>query len=114
MSQHPSLRSKGKGMKFRSVLKRFERLRDLVLKEKWTADMSVFGLPKTKIIKFKVKKEKAAPAEAAAPAGAEGQLAQPAAQGGAGQAKTPGLSPAKEAKTAAPSSKEAPKKKEQK
>lgn len=73
MSQHPSLRSKGKGTKFRSVLKRFERLRHLIEKEKWGESSSIFGLPKIKMIRFKIKKEKAAPEEAAA-AGAEGAV----------------------------------------
>ena len=69
MSQHPSLRSKGKGLRFRSVLKRFERLRHLIEKEKWAENMSIFGLPKIKQIRFKIKKEKAAPEETAAAAG---------------------------------------------
>lgn len=71
MSQHPSLRSKAKGTKFRSVLKRFERLRNLIEKEKWSDAMSIFGLPKLKVFRFKIKKEKAVPEEAAAEAGAE-------------------------------------------
>ena len=62
MSQHPSLRSKEKDKQHRSVLKRYERVRELKAKEKWEEGNSVFGLPKLKIIKFKVKKEKAAPA----------------------------------------------------
>ena len=77
MSQHPSLRSKGKGIRFRSVLKRFERLRHLLEKEKWEEGMSIFGLPKIKMVRFKIKKEKAAPEEAAAEAGAEGAAAAP-------------------------------------
>ena len=60
MSQHPSLRSSDNDKKNRSVLKRYERVNLLKDKEKWKEDDSVFGLPKVKILKFKVKKEKAA------------------------------------------------------
>lgn len=71
MAQHPSLRSKEKGKQHRSVLKRYERVRELKEKEKWKEGDSVFGLLKLKILKFKIKKEKAAPAAEVAP-GAEG------------------------------------------
>lgn len=57
MSIHPSLRpAKGKG--HRSVFKRFERVKMLLDKDKWKQGESVFGLPKVKSIKIKVKKEK--------------------------------------------------------
>jgi len=74
MAQHSSLRSKEKSKQHRSVLKRYERVRELKDKEKWQDGDSVFGLLKLKILKFKIKKEKAAPAEegAEATAGAEG------------------------------------------
>ena len=74
MSIHSSLRGGGKGKKFRSVLKRFERLKVLKDKNLWTPVNSVLGLPKVKQQKLKVKKaEKAAPKEGeAAPAGAAG------------------------------------------
>lgn len=62
MSQHPSLRSPQKGKKHRSVLKRYERVKELKGKEKWAEGNSVFGLLKLKILKFKLKKEKAQPA----------------------------------------------------
>jgi len=83
MSQHPSLRGFDKNKKHRSVLKRYERISLLKEKEKWTEEDSVYGLPKVKIIKFKVKKEKAAAAEgteaetpvAGAPAPAAGKAA---------------------------------------
>ena len=65
MSQHRSLRSKGKDSAHRSVLKRHERIKDLKEKEKWDEEKSIFGLPKLKIIKFKIKKEKPVEAEAA-------------------------------------------------
>ena len=100
MSIHPSLRpSKGKG--HRSVFKRFERIKMLSEKDKWKVEESVFGLPKVKSVKIKVKKEKseakvaaeggvAAPAGGIAPAGAKpGAAAQagakPAAAGAPGK-----------------------------
>lgn len=68
MSIHPSLAS-SKSRRHRSVLKRFERIKALKEKDKWKEEDSVFGLPKLKIIRIKVKKEKAA-AEATAEAAA--------------------------------------------
>ena len=73
MSIHSSLRAGSKGKKHRSVLKRFERLKVLKDKNIWSEDKSVLGIPKVKMQKIKVKKEKssaAKPAEAgkAAPA----------------------------------------------
>jgi len=98
MSQHPSLRSAGKDKQQRSVLKRYERIKALQDKEEWDEKKdSVFGLPKVKVTRFKIKKEKAAPAEGdegaegAAPAGA----AKPAAKEGA---KAPGAEAKKETK----------------
>ena len=75
MSQHPSLRSADKDKAQRSVLKRYERIKILKDKEKWAEGDSVYNLPKLKIAKFKVKKEKAVAAEATA----EGAAAAPAA-----------------------------------
>lgn len=94
MSQHPSLLGSQKGKQHRSVIKRYERLKYLVEKEKWDEKQnSIYGLPKIKSIKFKVKKEKAAAPEAevtaAAPAAGGGPQAQ-AAQPQAGVAK-PGV-----------------------
>jgi len=84
MSQHPSLRISDKDKAQRSVLKRHERIKTLKEKEKWAEEEdSVYGLPKVKVTRFKIKKEKAA----AAAEGAEGAAA-PAA---------PGAAPAKEA-----------------
>lgn len=103
MSQHPSLQSSDKDKKHRSVLKRYERIKILKEKEKWKADESVFGLQKVKIVKFKIKKEKAAAAEgteAGADAGAATPAAASSASGGAAKA-------ASQAK--APAAKEAPK-----
>ena len=103
MSQHPSLRSSGKDKKQRSVLKRYERIKTLQDKEKWDEEKdSVFGLPKVKVTRFKIKKEKAAAAEGTeaaegAPAGAATgkEAAKPAAKEGA---KAPAADAKKEAK----------------
>lgn len=96
MSQHPSLRSSDKDKQHRSVLKRYERLKILKDKEKWEEKDSVFGLPKVKIVRFKIKKEKAATAaegaEAAAPGTEAAQAAAPAAGKAAPQAKAPAAS----------------------
>lgn len=69
MSQHPSLAGSQKGKRHRSVLKRHEKLKYLMEKNKWEEKNSIYSLPKVKSIKFKVKKEKAASAEAEVPAG---------------------------------------------
>jgi small basic protein (TIGR04137 family) len=71
MSIHPSLRSLGgKGGTYRSVLKRFERLQQLLTQGQWSDTRSIFGLPKTKQERIKVRKavtaEAAKPEEAAA------------------------------------------------
>ena len=70
MSIHSSLRSGGANKKHRSVVKRYERL--LILKDKniWDEQKSVLGIPKVKMQKLKVKKEKATTAETAAPGAA--------------------------------------------
>jgi small basic protein (TIGR04137 family) len=73
MSMHPSLKAASKGKKARSVLKRIERIKSMIDKEKWKEGDPVYGLPKIKAIKIKVmKKEKAEekPAEAGAAAAA--------------------------------------------
>ena len=81
MTQHSSLRTSSKSKQHRSVLKRFERLKYLKEKDKWEEGMSILGLPKIKIIKFKIKKEKAAPEEALATAGQEGAVPKEAVEG---------------------------------
>ena len=91
MSQHPSLKSSKAGGKFRSVLKRYEKIKDLVEKEKWSEEKdSVYKLPKIKRIKFKVKKTKG-PAEEKA----EGDAPAEAAAGKAKEAAAPAAKPAK-------------------
>ena len=57
MSLHPSLKISKAGKKHRTVLKRYERLTALKEKGILKEDDSVFGMPKLKIIKIKVKKE---------------------------------------------------------
>ena len=64
MTQHPSLKIKGVGIGHRSVLKRFERILRLKKEEKWKEGDPIFGLPKVKSIRAKIKKEKPAPAAA--------------------------------------------------
>jgi small basic protein (TIGR04137 family) len=104
MSQHPSLRSSDKNKAHRSVLKRYERVKMLKDKELWKDEESVYGLPKVKIIKYKIKKEKAA----AAAEGAEGVegaataagAASPAAATAKAAAPAKGAAPAKDAKAA--------------
>jgi small basic protein (TIGR04137 family) len=73
MSIHPSLSSSAKVKKSRSVLKRAERLKILMDKDSWKQGQSIFGLPKIKTIRIKIKKEKAAatPSEATTEATAE-------------------------------------------
>lgn len=103
MSQHPSLRISDKDKKQRSVLKRHERVKTLKEKEKWEEEDSVFGLPKVKVTRFKIKKEKAAAvegAEGAVPAEGASTGAAPAAPGKEAlkaPAKEAGKAPAKEA-----------------
>ena len=62
MSQHSSLKFGSKDKQHRSVLSRAERIKKLKEEDKWQEGNSVFGLPKVKILRFKIKKEKAAPA----------------------------------------------------
>ena len=77
-------------------------------KEKWNETKSVFGLPKVKIIRFKIKKEKAAKAVESLEAGAATTAAQ-----GEGAATAPAAKPAQAAKTT-PQAKAADEKKETK
>ena len=89
MSIHPSLSSSDKDKKQRSVLKRTERLRIMLEKGQWREGDPVYGLPKIKTVRIKIKKEKVKEAveavaaevttgEAAAPAGAESKEQTPA------------------------------------
>jgi len=115
MSQHPSLSSSDKDKQHRSVLKRYEKVKVLKDKEKWKDGDSVYGLPKVKVIKFKIKKEKAAAVEGAeAEAAAPGTGAAPTQPGAAkaqspakGQAPAKGAAPKEGAKPAGEGKKEA-------
>jgi small basic protein (TIGR04137 family) len=85
MSIHPSLSKTGKDSKPRSVLKRTERLRMMLEKNDWKEGDEVYGLPKIKTIRIKIKKEKVEKAGAVAAEGAAAATpetkGQPAAKG---------------------------------
>ncbi len=95
MSIHPSLGKAGRDSKQRSVLKRSERLRIMSEKEQWKEGDDVYGLPKIKTVRIKIKKEKV---EKAAEVTAEG-VAPVAAEAGKEQAPAKGA-PAKGAPAA--------------
>lgn len=82
MSIHPSLSSSLKNRKQRSVLKRFERIKYFMNKGSFNEQSSVFGLPKIKSVKIKVKKEKVEEKAAVAAGGAS------AAEAAAGKTET--------------------------
>ncbi|MFC1804751.1 small basic protein [Candidatus Omnitrophota bacterium] len=86
MSIHPSLNTPEKDKKQRSVLKRTERLKAMEEKEEWKEGDDVYGLPKLKTVRIKIKKEKVAekPEDAEAAVAAEG------AAGGAEEVKEKG------------------------
>lgn len=93
MSLHSSLRAGSKGKKHRSVLKRHERLQSLKDKNLWNDTISVLGIPKVKMQRIKVKKEKTATdavAGAAAPATGAAGAAVPAAKAAPAKAAAPG------------------------
>ena len=77
MSIHPSLAISEQDKKQRSVLKRAERIRSMMEKGNWKEGDKVYGLPKLKTVRIKIKKEKV---EKAAETTAEGT---PAASGAA-------------------------------
>ncbi len=58
MSIHPSLAISGADKKQRSVLKRTERIRMMIEKGQWKEGDKVYGLPKIKTVRIKIKKEK--------------------------------------------------------
>lgn len=106
MSQHPSLRSSAKDKQARSVLKRYERIGIMKAKEEWEEKDSVYGLPKIKVVKFKIKKEKAVAAETTVEGAVPAAGAAPAADKGAAKGAPAKGAPAKEAgKAAAPEKK---------
>ena len=91
MSIHPSLSASDKDKKQRSVLKRAERLRHMLDKGSWKEGDEVYGLPKIKAVRIKIKKEKAEKVEAttegaaAAPAAGAKETASAAAKPAAGK-----------------------------
>jgi small basic protein (TIGR04137 family) len=75
MSIHPSLTISEKDKKTRSVLKRVERIKQMHEKGDWKQGDAVYGLPKIKTLRIKIKKEKvekAATTEEGAPAAGAG------------------------------------------
>lgn len=69
MSIHPSLRASGKDKKQRSVLKRTERLKIMMEKGDWKEGEDIYGLPKIKTVRIRIKKEKVEKAETTTDAG---------------------------------------------
>jgi len=80
MSIHPSLTISEKDKKARSVLKRSERIKQMQEKNKWKEGDSVYGLPKIKTLRIKIKKEKVEKAETTTPAEGAAPAAAPAAK----------------------------------
>ncbi|MCX5699876.1 MAG: small basic protein [Candidatus Omnitrophica bacterium] len=70
MSIHPSLTISEKDKKARSVLKRIERIRQMQEKGNWKPGDSIYGLPKIKALRIKIKKEKVEKVATATEAGA--------------------------------------------
>ena len=91
MSIHPSLSSPEKNRKQRSVLKRSERLKMMMAKGQWKEGDKVYGLPKIKTLRIKIKKEKAAEKVEATAAATEGAApaATPVPTAKGSSAKTP-------------------------
>lgn len=78
MSIHHSLVASDKDKKQRSVLKRTERIRTMMEKGQWKEGDEVYGLPKIKTIRIKIKKEKAEKAVEAVTAEGAATTAAPA------------------------------------
>jgi len=97
MSLHSSLKIDRASVTARSVQTRIERIKELMKKGLWKEETAVTGLPKTKIIRVKVKKKvKVEEGEVAgAPNAAEGTTA--SAKGGSAS----GGKPSEEAKAVA-------------
>jgi small basic protein (TIGR04137 family) len=79
MSIHPSLAVSEQDKNQRSVLKRTERIRTMMERGAWKEGDKVYGLPKIKTQRLKIKKEKAeektAVPGAAAPAATDAKAA---------------------------------------
>ena len=63
MSLHPSLKVDLAGAQHKTVYSRIQRVKNLMKKGAWLEGQAVTGLPKTKILKIKTKKTKAAKEE---------------------------------------------------
>ena len=90
MSIHPSLAISEQDKKQRSVLKRAERIRSMMEKGNWKEGDKVYGLPKLKTVRIKIKKEKVekvAEATTEGTAGATPAAAAPKEQAGAKEKK---------------------------
>jgi small basic protein (TIGR04137 family) len=72
MSAHKSLKAKGKLVRTRNVLNRWERIEELTRQGRWIAESnSPYGLPKVRVLRIKKRaKEAKKKEEAAAPAAA--------------------------------------------
>ena len=75
MSVHKSLKSKSALTRPRSVLTRFERLAKLEDEERWEEGKSVFGLPKVKTARPKLRKKAAKKVEDEDAVAVEGEAA---------------------------------------
>ena len=96
MSIHPSLNISDKDNKARSVLKRTERIRAMIEKNRWKTGDNVYGLPKMKTLRIKIKKEKTEKTAGAAATTATPKSATAAAPKEQAAAKAPsGKAPAK-------------------
>ena len=87
MSLHPSLKVESAGAQQRTVLTRIERIKDLMKRGLWVDGQSAVGLPKTKILKIKTRKEKKVAAEPGAEGAAGATGAKPAGAAGAAGTK---------------------------
>ena len=90
MSQQRSLRSRSMSRQHRNVLKRFERIKALSGFGRWAEGDPVYGLPKVRSIKERVKRGKVAAAATAT--GAEGAAADGAPAKGAAKVGGKGAS----------------------
>lgn len=66
MSLDKSLKVKTRLKKIRSVLSRVERIEQMKSNDAWADSMSVFGIPKTKVVRFTIGKKKKEKKEEAA------------------------------------------------
>ena len=73
MGLHPSLKRAEKLGGMRSVMKRIERIKWLMGKDRWKEGDKVFGLPKIKVIKIKAAKKEKPKEEGEAQEGAQPQ-----------------------------------------